>query len=152
MRPRRREADWGRHVDRELNFAGDTLANWPDERVMLYVHPASEFCGFRLCFDGSCSPTKSGIGWILQAVSKPLEISAWTDLCENWQVVAEGSFTLPVHTSAIDAEVAALSHGLDFFSAGLARTCLDFIAAGARPRVPARNFWMPRDVQHISSL
>eukprot|EP00973_Karenia_brevis_P073740 10248919-Karenia_brevis.AAC.1 len=62
VRPRHENADWGRHIFRELNTVADGYAgrhNFSYECMCT----RRDFANFRLCFDDSVRGSGSGGGW-----------------------------------------------------------------------------------------
>ena len=100
--------DPARHIYRELNAQADFLAKSPHQATRMAATP-EDICGhqrYRLYFDGSSTQDGSGMGWHLMAVG---------DNADSMEMLlADASFTLPVGTSAIDAELTAALHGCSF--------------------------------------
>ena len=102
------EAEWARHVYRELNTRADGLANQAMDSnasdVWCLRAPFSRPSAMRGWFDGGRrDELHSSCGWCLQA--------AWTTGLEDddWREIATGSVTLPPGTTVVDAEL----HGLE---------------------------------------
>merc|ERR1719198_2290091 len=80
--------DWARHIYRELNGEADALANlhcysaYFDEDNHCFTH-------YRIFFDGSVTPSRTGGGWILKGAYR-LE----RDVPEAWHCVAKLSFPM----------------------------------------------------------
>jgi len=112
LRPRCRDADFARHIFRELNGEADALAGkhcdeynfWKPERL-------TEFHYYRVFFDGSAAPDSSGAGWVLYGTESILDDPA------EWEKIAAKSLALPKGCSVTAAELEACASAVEFLDA-----------------------------------
>ncbi len=109
--PRTDDADWGRHIFRELNTEADALASRHAHSYALYTS-AFDFNIFRLYFDGSAADTGSGCGWVLYAAKEAAQ-----DRVEDWTKVADMSFPLGASATVTAAELEACFCGVSYLLA-----------------------------------
>ena len=111
LRPRLDDADWSRHVFRELNQEADAQAT---RHAHSYTEHSCErgSLHFRFFFDGSCSSTGSGGGWVFYGTA-----GAKTDAPEEWVRIAELSFPLQKGATVTAAELEACLSRLAYFKA-----------------------------------
>jgi ribonuclease HI len=111
LRPRLDDAEWSRHVFRELNKDADALATSHVDSYTEHCHD-TEFLHFRIFFDGSCSSSGSGGGWVLYGTP-----GAKTDAPEEWLRISELSFPLQKGATVTAAEFEACLSSLAYFRA-----------------------------------
>ena len=88
MQARTNEADWARHIFRELNGEADTLANRHAHTFSLHACP-KPCLAFQVFFDGSSSPSGCGCGLVLFGAE-----SIIADVLAESNRIAEMSFQL----------------------------------------------------------
>ena len=111
--PRAGDADFGRHIYRELNGEADALAG---RHAFTYVEHTSQcdFVCFRFFFDGSCAGTGSGGGWTLYGAADVL-----CDDEAEWTRIASLSFALRAGSTVTAAELEAAVWGTAYLLAHL---------------------------------
>ena len=102
------DADFVRHIFRELNGEADALAG---RHAYTYVEHTSryDFRCFRYFFDGSCPGASSGGGWVLYGA---MDVVSDTE-CE-WTKIASLSFPLDAGSTVTAAELEAALWGMAY--------------------------------------
>ena len=136
-RPRSDDADWARHVFRELNKDAHALAA---RHAFSYTEydVASQFKFFRMYFDGSSSRKCSGGGWVLFGSN-----AAENDEVSDWVRIADLSFGLYGQAAVTVADLEACLWGVAYVSA----TCRGHAAVQEHMRK-----WRPLDTKRFQVL
>jgi ribonuclease HI len=111
FRPRLDDAEWSRHIFRELNQEADAQATRHVDSYTAHCHEKG-LRHFRICFDGSCSSSGSGGGWVLYGTP-----GAKMDAPEEWSRISELSFPLQKGATVTAAELEACLSSLAYLKA-----------------------------------
>jgi ribonuclease HI len=142
VRPCGNSEDYFQHVYREYNAEADSLTKCGDNRILLFPPVRQHYRHHVLYFDGSQTKTTSAMAWVFQARFSETD---------PWETLAECNYNLEVGTTAIEAEISAAKHGVEFVGAYLRGRALDFVAAARPPVAPARRRWVPTALPHYFS-
>ena len=113
IRPRSDDADWGRHIFRELNCEADALAGV--HRFAFQEHSCdTNWVAYRLFFDGSCTESGAGGGWVLYGSRH-----VFHDSLHEWEKLADLSFALGTGATVTAAELESCSWGVSYLKARL---------------------------------
>lgn len=97
-----------RHITRDLNGPADRVSRGREDAVELRETSRS-LQYLRLCCDGSVAAAGAGCGWVLWALSGPMDTGA-----DQAVQVAAAHFALPHWLRTSDAELCAVRSGLAF--------------------------------------
>ena len=115
----------------------DALANrhWSEH---VYSGIARHFACYRLCFDGSVSPTGAGGGWILYSAETIQE-----DEPHEWFMVASCPFEMPADATVTVCELEACLFGVAFMGA---------VSRGEGETCEYRSLWHTLKVKNLKIL
>ncbi len=108
LKPRCDEADFARHVYRELNGEADSLANRHSYAAGFNISTC-RYPQYRLFFDGSVSQGGCGGGWVLFG-----RHGGKDDLQDTWHRVAWLSFPMEISATITVCEMEACVWGVVF--------------------------------------